>query len=133
MVVTVRLGVGMSLRLAMRATRTTGLGAGSESFVDDGLDGAGATAAFGAAAQATVDLLGITRQIFRGADGAADIVVGNDIAGTNDHETAGPIALFRSPSIGKTALGCKRKKPSFKQFQTAILFGISLKTPVAQA
>src|SRR5690348_1157129 len=34
--------------LAVRATGTAGLGAGAERFVDDGLDGAGAAAAFSA-------------------------------------------------------------------------------------
>jgi hypothetical protein len=69
--------------------RTSGLadlGAGAQGIVNDGLDGAGATAAFGTAAETAVDLLGIARKVFGGADGVADIVVAEDVAGTNNHE-----------------------------------------------
>jgi hypothetical protein len=74
----------------MAAVRTAGaalLGAGAERFVDDGLDGARAPAAFGAAAEATVNLLGIPRQVRRCADGTTDIVVAQNVAGTDNHET----------------------------------------------
>jgi len=81
-------GVRFRRGLAMRASGTAGLGASSQSRVNDGLDGAGAPAAFGAAAEAAVELLGIAWQIFRSADGTADIVVGEDVAGTNNHENA---------------------------------------------
>jgi hypothetical protein len=69
-------GVGIRIRLAVRATGAAGHGASAKRLIDDGLDGARATAAFGAAAEAAIDLLGITRQIFRRGNGAADIVVG---------------------------------------------------------
>ena len=46
------------------ASGTAGLGAGAERLVDDGLDGARATAAFGAAAEAAIDLLGISGKVF---------------------------------------------------------------------
>lgn len=75
----------------VRASRTAGLGAGAQGLVDDRLDGARATTAFGAAAKTAIDLLGIARQVFRGRDDAADIVVAKDVAGTNDHENGGPI------------------------------------------
>jgi len=71
---------------AVRAAGTAGLGASAERFFNDTLDGARASPAFGRATEATIDLLGVTRQIFRGADSAADIVVGQDVAGTNNHE-----------------------------------------------
>ena len=80
-----RLGVSV----AVRASRTAGLGASAQSFVDDGLDGARAAAAFGAAAEATVDLLGIPGKVFRAIDRTADIVVGQDVTGANNHETRG--------------------------------------------
>ena len=70
---------------AVRTSGTTGLGTGAKGFVNDGLDGARTTATFGAAAEAAVDLLGVTRQVFRGADSAADIMVAEDVAGTNNH------------------------------------------------
>jgi hypothetical protein len=47
----------------------------------------GAGAAFGAAAEATVNLLGIPRQVRRCADGTTDIVVAQNVAGTDNHET----------------------------------------------
>ena len=79
---------GLNIRLgpAVRASGTAGLGASAERLVDNGLDGARASAAFGAAAEAAVDLLGIARKVFRGADGVADIVVAEDVAGTDNHE-----------------------------------------------
>ena len=48
----------------VRASGTAGLGAGAERLVDDGFDGARATAAFGAAAEAAIDLLGISGKVF---------------------------------------------------------------------
>ena len=76
---------------AVRATGTAFLGAGAEGFVDDGLDGARAAAAFGAAAEATIDLLGIAGKVHRSVDGAANILVADDVAGTNNHENGRPI------------------------------------------
>jgi hypothetical protein len=75
--------------LAVRASRTAGLGAGAQSLIDDGFDGTRAAAAFGTAAEATVDLLGIPGKVFRTIDRTADIMVGQDVAGTNDHEIRG--------------------------------------------
>jgi hypothetical protein len=77
-------GVGMAL--AVRAAGAAGLGAGSERLVEDLLDGACAAAAFGAAAEAAIDLPGGARQGIRSRHGGADIMVGEDVAGTNDHE-----------------------------------------------
>ena len=71
--------------LAVRASGTAGLGTSAEGLINDGLDGARAAAAFGAAAEAAVNLLGIARKMFRGADSAADIVVAKDVAGTDNH------------------------------------------------
>jgi hypothetical protein len=75
----------------VRAAGAAGLGAGTESLINDVLDGAGASATFGAAAEATINLLGITRKIFSGPDGVADIVVAEDVAGTNNHKGGGLI------------------------------------------
>jgi hypothetical protein len=66
-----------------------GLGAGTERLVNDGLDGASASATFGAAAEAAIDLLGIAWKGFRGVDGITDIVVAEDVAGTNNHKVGG--------------------------------------------
>ena len=82
MVVHVRVRFGP----AVLASGMAGLGAVAERLVDDGLDGARASSTFGAAAEAAVDLLGIARKRFRCVDGVADIVVAEDVAGTNNHE-----------------------------------------------
>jgi hypothetical protein len=73
--------------LAVGASRITGVGASTERLVDDGLDGARAPAAFGAATEAAINLLGIARKAFGSIDGVTDIVVAKDVAGTNNHET----------------------------------------------
>jgi hypothetical protein len=72
---------------AVRAAGAALLGAGAERFVDDGLDGARAPAAFGAAAEATVNLFRIARQVRGSAYGIPDIVVAQNVAGTDNHET----------------------------------------------
>ena len=79
---TMRLGVS----LAVRAAGAAGLGACAQGLINDGLDGARAAAAFGAAAETAIDLLGIAGQVFRAIDRTADIVVGQDVAGTNNHK-----------------------------------------------
>ena len=71
---------------AVRASGTAGLGAGTEGVINDGLDGARASATLGAATETAVDLLGIARELFRRVDGVTDIVVAEDVAGTNNHE-----------------------------------------------
>ena len=71
---------------AVRASGAAGLGAGTEGVVNDGLDGTRASATLGAATETAVDLLGIAREVFRSVDGVTDIVVAEDVAGTNNHE-----------------------------------------------
>jgi hypothetical protein len=83
--------MGIGMRGAVRAARAAGLGAGTQGIIDDGLDGARAPAAFGTAPEAAVNLLGITGKVFRATDRTADIVVGEDVAGTNNHENEGLI------------------------------------------
>jgi hypothetical protein len=73
------------LDLAVRASGLAGLGAVSKSLFNNALDGAGTPAASDAATQAAIDLPRIARQILRGADGTADIVVADDVAGTDNH------------------------------------------------
>jgi len=76
----------MRFRLSggMRATRAAGLAAGTERFVHDLLDGAGATTALRTTAQTSIHLARSPRRA-RAAAGGADIVVGQDVAGTNNH------------------------------------------------
>ena len=73
---------------AVRAPGAAGLGAGTEGVINDGLDGTRASATLGAAAETAVDLLGIARELFRRVDSVTDIVVAEDVAGTNNHENA---------------------------------------------
>ena len=83
------MGVCILLDRAMRATGAAGLGASPQGLVDDGLEGARASAAFGATSETAIDLLGAARQAIGTADGVADIVVAKDVAGTNNHENSG--------------------------------------------
>jgi len=106
--------------LAMRASGTARLGAIAQGLVNDGLDGARASATFNAAAETPVELLGIARQVFSGANGAnsvTDVAVAEDVAGTNYHRNAGAFGDAQ-PSIFKMVTGCKRKNRLFNQFQT---------------
>jgi hypothetical protein len=107
-----RLVVGGSM--AVRTAQAAGLGAGAESFVDDGLDGAGAAAAFGAAAEAAVDLLRMARQITGGADGIANIMVAKDVAGTDDHEVGESIGDASGLSDIEAPHRMQKEKPQFQ-------------------
>jgi len=79
------MGVGIFRDPAVRAAGTAGLGASPQSLVDDSLKGARTSAALSATPETAVNLLGATREIICGADGVADIVVAEDMAGTNNH------------------------------------------------
>jgi hypothetical protein len=102
----------------MRASGLTGLGAGPQRVIEDGLDRARASTALGAAAEAPVDLLRMTWNVLRGIDGVTDIVVAKDVTGTNNHEKGTGSSVMRTKSIWRTAMRSKRKKALFKQFQT---------------
>ena len=71
--------------VAVGTARMTGLGASAERLVNDALDGARTSPTFSGATETAVNLLGIARQVFRGANGITDIVIGQDVAGTNNH------------------------------------------------
>lgn len=83
----VMVGGGMLavMLLAVGASRAAGLGAGAEGFVHDLLDGSRTTAAFGAATQTVIDLPGRARKILGLGHNATHVVVGQDVAGTNNH------------------------------------------------
>ena len=87
-------GLKLSLDLVQRAVRAAGaagLSTRAQGFLDNGLDGAGAAAAFGAATKAAIELLGIARKVRGSIHGVADIMVAEDVAGTNDHEVGRPL------------------------------------------
>ena len=109
--VAVRVGVSGTVR----AAGTTGLGAGAQRLVDNALDGACTAAAFGAAAEATIELLGVPGEVFRAIDRTADIVVGQDVAGTNNHKTAGLFSEVTRCLIDiQDDGGMQKEKPRFE-------------------
>jgi hypothetical protein len=63
-----------------------GPGASAERVIDNAFDRARASAAFGAAAETAVDLFWMAGKVFGRVDGVADIVVAEDVTGTNNHE-----------------------------------------------
>ena len=73
----------------------------ADRLVDDLADGAGTAAALGAAAEASVDMAGGTT--VRGARGIAHLVVGQHIAGADDHPAieliAGPYGVNENRSL----------------------------------
>jgi hypothetical protein len=108
--------------VAVRTAGTARLGTGAEGFVDNGLDGARAAAAFGAATEASVNLLWIARQVrscqgncqVRSCNyGTADIMVAKDVTGTNNHENGRPIGDAGVIGIEARA-SMQKEKPQFQ-------------------
>ena len=102
--------------LLVRASGAAGLGARAESLVHDGLDGAGAAAALGAAAQTSIHLPGRARGHRRSTHGISDVVIGEYVAGTHDHGDRQLAADVASWIFNRDA-GCKRKNRLLKLFQ----------------
>ena len=75
----------LMMLLAMGATSAAGLGAGAKGFIHDLLDGSRAAPAFGAAAQTAIDLPSRARKTLGLGHDVAHVMVGQDIAGTNNH------------------------------------------------
>lgn len=71
--------------MVMRAAGVAGPGASAKCFVNDGLEGAGATATFRTATKAAVKLLGIAGKVVCSTDGLADVVIAEHVAGTHNH------------------------------------------------
>ena len=71
--------------MAVRAAGLAGQRTGAERLVNDALDGTSAAPAFGTATKAAIKLLGVTRKVVCGIHGVADVVVAQDIAGTDNH------------------------------------------------
>jgi hypothetical protein len=105
--------------VAVRAAGTAGLGAGAERFIDDGLDGSRATATFGATAEASIDLFGMSHCVVGLSKGGADVFIAQHVTGTYDHGSGRPFGDAPS-SIFKRPAGCKRKKRYLKLFQTGL-------------
>jgi hypothetical protein len=103
----------MRRALAVRAAGAAGLGTSPQRLVDDGLDGARASAAFGAAAEAAVDLLGVAGKVLRRLDGTADIVVAKDVTRTHNHKNGRPIGEVEPFDI-EVAGTMQKEKPHFE-------------------
>ena|ERR1700722_5387267 len=58
------IGVGVRRGPGVRTAGAAGLGAGPKCLFDNGFDGARAAAAFGATAEAAIDLLGASGEVF---------------------------------------------------------------------
>ena len=102
----------------MRAVGRTLPGAGAKRILDDLVDRASAAAAFGAAAQAAIDLPCRARQAGRSAHRAADVVIAQHIAGTDDQ------GVFRCDAVSSIVKGQpqgKAKRLNFKIFQTVVV------------
>jgi hypothetical protein len=71
--------------MVMRAADLTGFGASPKRLIDDGLNGPRAASAFSAAAEAAIDLLGAAGQLTSRRHRIADVLIADDVAGTNYH------------------------------------------------
>ena len=74
------------LVVAVRTPVAARLGARTKRLAHDLLDGAGAPAALGAAPKTAVNLPGGARNFGSGGHGAADVMVAQDVARTDNHE-----------------------------------------------
>ena len=110
----------MCVRMVRRVGASSGTlpGASAQRILDDLVDGAGATAAFGAAAEAAIDLPCRARKIGRGADRAADVIIAQHIAGTDDQDCLPGDAAYW---LVKAQARGKAKRFNFKIFQTAVV------------
>jgi hypothetical protein len=97
-----RVGLLMALMLlAMGASRAAGLGAGPQSFGHDLLNGPRAAAALGAAAQTAIDLPSSAREVLGLGHNVTHVVVGQDVAGTNNHGMLGEPVRTVDPQVLK--------------------------------
>jgi hypothetical protein len=110
---------------AVGASGTAGLGAGAQCFVHDLLDRPGATAALGATAETPIDLRRRARKTCRLRHDVTNVVVGQDVAGTNNHGNAWRTRVDVAQQVGEPIRGCKRKTASLKLFQTGFTSSIN--------
>jgi hypothetical protein len=81
----IRFCIGVAVGGAVRAPRAARLGTRAQSFVHDLLDGPGAAATLCTATKASINLPRRTWRT-RSRNGITDIMVGEDVAGTDNHE-----------------------------------------------
>jgi hypothetical protein len=79
-----RTGMSLGIRGTMGTAGATRLGASAKGLVHDLFDGSHAAATLGAAPETPIDLPRCARRALPG-NGIADVMVGEDVAGTDDH------------------------------------------------
>lgn len=91
-----RLAMAVAVVVAVWAALAASLGARAKRLIHDLANGPGAAATLGATAKAAIDLPRSARQIAGISHSVADVVVANDVAGTNDHglRSVGPVKTF---------------------------------------
>jgi hypothetical protein len=104
--------------LVMPAAGKAAIDAGAERLLDDRGDGPRTTATFGAATETAINLLGVPGKLVRIVDGMPDVVVAQDVTGTNNHEK-NAVLPWSGGSILKCSARCKRKNGRLKGFQIA--------------
>lgn len=103
---------GLFVIPAVGASGTAGLGADTQCLVHDLLDRAGTAAAFGAASETAVHLPRRSRHRPTRTHRIADVVIGDDVARTDDHEGRNTLA---NDSSDISARGAAQKEN--EQFQ----------------
>ncbi len=97
--------------LTVGASGAASLGAGTQRFVHDLLDGPRATSALGATAQTSIDLPRRAREVLRLGHGVTHVVVGQDVAGTNNHGMLGKPVRTLLNNYGSGVVDAKGKQP----------------------
>jgi hypothetical protein len=106
--------VTVAVMTAVPATGLASPGAWPEGLVNQRLDRSRTAPAFGAATEAPVKLLGIPRQLVGHGDRFANIVIGNNVAGTHNHGT-GPVSEIFAHRLGSPFMDSKPSAPPQKE------------------
>jgi hypothetical protein len=97
--------------LVMPAAGKAAIDAGAERLLDDRGDGPRTTATFGAATETAINLLGIPGKLVRIGDGMPDVVVAQDVTGTNNHEKTAVLPWSGGIDIEVQRAMQKEKRP----------------------
>jgi hypothetical protein len=105
----------------MNACGVTALEAGAEGFLSNGPDGARAATALRVTAETAKNLFDVARKCFHAVERAANIVVGDDVTGTDNHGPGMPSVMritgyssARKDAKEKTAFSRHSKVAAFK-------------------
>jgi hypothetical protein len=103
----------------VRTTVATSPGASAERFLDDGLDGPGTPPAFRAASKTSVNLLRRAPQGVGCGHGGANVVIGQHVTGTHNHENGTQLPYANGSILLDRLVKRKGKTHYFKLFQIA--------------